>query len=116
MSESLVFGARLRRRRRRRQRYTLKELALVDEVQRLISAKRLVPTVRTQCHRTAFQLAHTNAVRASIDTNLCLINEVQPDARDAAVEEAGVEEAKDGAPRCAEAGDGGDRAVSRTRW
>ena len=96
-------------------RYTLKELTLVDEVQRLISAKRLVPTVRTQCHRTAFQLAHTNAVRASIDTNLCLINEVQPDARDDA-QYAGVEEAKDGAPRCAEAGDGGDRAVSRTRW
>ena len=59
--------------------YTLKELTLVDEVQRLIGAKRLVPTVRSQCHRTAFQLNHTNAVRASIDTNLCLISEVLKD-------------------------------------
>ena len=54
-----------------------KELQLLDEVRRLISAKGLVPTVRSQCHRTAFQLSHTNAVRASIDTNLCLISEVQ---------------------------------------
>ena len=53
------------------------ERRLAQEVQTLIGAKRLVPTVRSQCHRTAFQLPHTNAVRASIDTNLCLINEVQ---------------------------------------
>mgnify|MGYP003311469846 CR=1 FL=1 len=40
------------------------ERRLAREVQRLVSTKRLVPTVRSQCHRTAFQLAHTNAVRA----------------------------------------------------
>ena len=59
--------------------YTAKELRLLDEVQQLISTKSLVPTVRSQCHRTAFQLERSNAVRASIDTNLCLISEVQKD-------------------------------------
>lgn len=53
------------------------ERKLVDEVALLIATKRLVPTVRSQCMRCAFQLAHTNAVRASVDTNLCLISEVQ---------------------------------------
>ena len=63
------------------------ERRLAREVQRLVSTKRLVPTVRSQCHRTAFQLAHTNAVRASIDTNLCLINEVQREDDDHAPEQ-----------------------------
>uniref|UniRef100_A0A7S3JV42 SPX domain-containing protein n=1 Tax=Aureoumbra lagunensis TaxID=44058 RepID=A0A7S3JV42_9STRA len=52
------------------------ETKLVDEIAQLIRTKRLVPTVRSQCSRCAFQLPHTNAVRASVDTNLCLINEV----------------------------------------
>ncbi|KAJ8598172.1 hypothetical protein CTAYLR_007356 [Chrysophaeum taylorii] len=54
-----------------------KERQLVDEITQLISTKRLVPTVRSQCMRCAFQQEHTNAVRASVDTNLCLISEVQ---------------------------------------
>lgn len=53
------------------------ERQLVDDVAQLITSKRLVPTVRSQCTRCAFQLRHTNAVRASMDTNLCIISEVQ---------------------------------------
>lgn len=53
-----------------------KERKLIDEISTLIISKRLVPTARSQCMRCAFQLEHTNAVRASVDTNLCLINEV----------------------------------------
>lgn len=54
-----------------------KERRLVDDVTQLITSKRLVPTVRSQCTRCAFQLPHTNAVRASMDTNLCIISELQ---------------------------------------
>jgi len=52
------------------------ERILMDEVTQLIATKGLVPTVRSQCMRVAFQLAHTNAVRVSMDSNLCLISEV----------------------------------------
>ena len=77
-----------------------KELQLLDEVRRLISAKGLVPTVRSQCHRTAFQLSHTNAVRASIDTNLCLISEVQgEDPLEAAKEPRWYRDASKNIPR-----------------
>mmetsp|Transcript_29232 Transcript_29232/g.94304 ORF Transcript_29232/g.94304 Transcript_29232/m.94304 type:complete len:754 (-) Transcript_29232:525-2786(-) len=58
-----------------------RERRLVTEVLQLISTKRLVPTVRSQCTRCAFQLEHTNAVRASVDTNLCLISELTSSGR-----------------------------------
>ena len=48
----------------------------MDEVQRLISTKGLVPTIRSQCYRSAFARADSTAVRAAIDTNLCLVSEV----------------------------------------
>lgn len=76
----------------------MKDLSLIAEVQRLISAKGLVPTVRAQCHRTAFQ---ARAVRAVCDTNLCLINEVQ-DGDLAAPLAAGEK--------------GGDAGDGRRRW
>ncbi|KAH8046267.1 D-xylose 1-dehydrogenase [Aureococcus anophagefferens] len=52
------------------------------------------------CHRTAFQLSHTNAVRASIDTNLCLISEVQgEDPLEAAKEPRWYRDASKNIPR-----------------
>ena len=61
----------------RKKPYAPHELALCDEVQGLIARKHLVPTIRSQCHRVAYQLAHSNSVRCSIDTNLTLVNEIQ---------------------------------------
>mmetsp|Transcript_19369 Transcript_19369/g.57570 ORF Transcript_19369/g.57570 Transcript_19369/m.57570 type:complete len:691 (-) Transcript_19369:27-2099(-) len=62
--------------------YAPHELQLCDEVQGLIVRKHLVPTIRSQCHRVAYQLGHSNSVRCSIDTNLTLVNEIQKDEHD----------------------------------
>uniref|UniRef100_A0A7S3L3G9 Uncharacterized protein n=2 Tax=Amphora coffeiformis TaxID=265554 RepID=A0A7S3L3G9_9STRA len=48
---------------------------LVREITQVIAAKQLVPTVRTQCMRTAFQIPFDASVRISLDTNLCMISE-----------------------------------------
>ena len=44
--------------------YALKQIRLVDEVQRLISTKGLVPTIRSQCYRSAFARADSTATGA----------------------------------------------------
>jgi hypothetical protein len=49
--------------------------ALVREVTQVCASKQLVPTVRTQCMRTEFQIPFDATVRASLDTNLCMISE-----------------------------------------
>mmetsp|Transcript_6886 Transcript_6886/g.7970 ORF Transcript_6886/g.7970 Transcript_6886/m.7970 type:complete len:733 (-) Transcript_6886:165-2363(-) len=49
--------------------------ALVREVTQVISSKQLVPTMRTQYMRTAFQIPFDATVRISLDTNLCMISE-----------------------------------------
>jgi VTC domain/Domain of unknown function (DUF202) len=41
----------------------------------VIASKQLVPTMRTQCMRTAFQIPFDATVRVSLDTNLCMISE-----------------------------------------
>lgn len=48
---------------------------LVCEVIQAINSKQLVPTMRTQYMRTAFQIPFDATVRVSLDTNLCMINE-----------------------------------------
>ena len=48
---------------------------LVREVLQVIQTKQLVPTMRTQCMRTAFQIPFDDTVRISLDTNLCMISE-----------------------------------------
>ena len=48
---------------------------LVKEVTQVCASKQLVPTVRTQCMRTAFQIPFDATVRVSLDTNLCMISE-----------------------------------------
>eukprot|EP00981_Chlorochromonas_danica_P013550 scaffold6470_cov243-Ochromonas_danica.AAC.2 len=48
---------------------------LVTEVIQAINSKQLVPTVRTQYMRTAFQIPFDATVRISMDTNLCMILE-----------------------------------------
>jgi hypothetical protein len=48
---------------------------LVRQVTQAISSKQLVPTMRTQCMRTAFQIPFDATVRISLDTNLCQISE-----------------------------------------
>lgn len=48
---------------------------LVREVTQVCVSKQLVPTVRTQCMRTAFQIPFDATVRVSLDTNLCMISE-----------------------------------------
>jgi uncharacterized membrane protein YidH (DUF202 family) len=48
---------------------------LVREITQVISAKQLVPTIRTQYMRTAFQIPFDATVRISLDTNLCMISE-----------------------------------------
>ncbi|RYH21545.1 VTC domain-containing protein [archaeon] len=50
-----------------------KELA--SEVIQAINSKQLVPTMRTQYMRTAFQIPFDATVRISLDTNLCMIYE-----------------------------------------
>lgn len=48
---------------------------LVREITQVCSSKQLVPTMRTQCMRTAFQIPFDATVRVSLDTNLCMISE-----------------------------------------
>lgn len=48
---------------------------LVREITQICVSKQLVPTVRTQCMRTAFQIPFDATVRISLDTNLCMISE-----------------------------------------
>mmetsp|Transcript_10452 Transcript_10452/g.22132 ORF Transcript_10452/g.22132 Transcript_10452/m.22132 type:complete len:727 (+) Transcript_10452:237-2417(+) len=48
---------------------------LVQEITQVCVSKQLVPTVRTQCMRTAFQIPFDATVRVSLDTNLCMISE-----------------------------------------
>ena len=45
-------------------------------------SKQLVPTMRTQCMRTAFQIPFDATVRISLDTNLCMISERGYDLQD----------------------------------
>ena len=55
---------------------------LVNEVTQVCVSKQLVPTVRTQCMRTAFQIPFDATVRISLDTNLCMISERGYDLQD----------------------------------
>jgi len=48
---------------------------LAREVIQVINSKQLVPTMRTQYMRTAFQIPFDATVRISLDTNLCMISE-----------------------------------------
>lgn len=48
---------------------------LVTEVCQAIICKQLVPTLRTQYMRTAFQIPFDATVRISLDTNLCMLTE-----------------------------------------
>jgi SPX domain protein involved in polyphosphate accumulation len=48
---------------------------LASEVVQAINSKQLVPTMRTQYMRTAFQIPFDATVRVSLDTNLCMISE-----------------------------------------
>ena len=48
---------------------------LVREMIQVVQSKQLVPTMRTQYMRTAFQIPFDATVRISLDTNLCLISE-----------------------------------------
>lgn len=48
---------------------------LVREMIQVVQAKQLVPTMRTQYMRTAFQIPFDATVRISLDTNLCMISE-----------------------------------------
>jgi uncharacterized membrane protein YidH (DUF202 family) len=48
---------------------------LVREILQVMQTKQLVPTMRTQCMRTAFQIPFDDTVRVSLDTNLCMISE-----------------------------------------
>ena len=58
---------------------------LVREITQVISSKQLVPTMRTQCMRTAFQIPFDATVRVSLDTNLCMISERGYNLHDMAV-------------------------------
>ena len=49
--------------------------ALVREMVQVVQTKQLVPTMRTQYMRTAFQIPFDATVRISLDTNLCMISE-----------------------------------------
>ena len=55
---------------------------LVREITQVIVSKQLVPTCRTQCMRTAFQIPFDATVRISLDTNLCMISERGYDLQD----------------------------------
>jgi len=48
---------------------------LVTEVCQAINSKQLVPTLRTQYMRTAFQIPFDATVRISLDSNLCMLTE-----------------------------------------
>ena len=49
--------------------------SLVREMVQVAQTKQLVPTMRTQYMRTAFQIPFDSTVRISLDTNLCMISE-----------------------------------------
>ena len=49
--------------------------SLVREMIQVVQTKQLVPTMRTQYMRTAFQIPFDATVRISLDTNLCMISE-----------------------------------------
>ena len=55
---------------------------LVREITQVCVSKQLVPTCRTQCMRTAFQIPFDATVRISLDTNLCMISERGYDLKD----------------------------------
>jgi uncharacterized membrane protein YidH (DUF202 family) len=55
---------------------------LSREITQVISSKQLVPTMRTQYMRTAFQIPFDATVRVSLDTNLCMISERGYDLQD----------------------------------
>jgi SPX domain protein involved in polyphosphate accumulation len=55
---------------------------LVREITQVCVSKQLVPTMRTQCMRTAFQIPFDATVRVSLDTNLCQISERGYDLQD----------------------------------
>jgi VTC domain/Domain of unknown function (DUF202) len=55
---------------------------LVRECTQVVVSKQLVPTMRTQCMRTAFQIPFDATVRVSLDTNLCMISERGYDLQD----------------------------------
>lgn len=55
---------------------------LVREITQVIVSKQLIPTMRTQCMRTAFQIPFDATVRVSLDTNLCMISERGYDLQD----------------------------------
>lgn len=55
---------------------------LVREITQVVASKQLVPTMRTQCMRTAFQIPFDATVRVSLDTNLCMISERGYDLQD----------------------------------
>ena len=48
---------------------------LASEIIQSINSKQLVPTMRSQYMRTAFQMQNDASVRISLDTNLCMIYE-----------------------------------------
>ena len=48
---------------------------LWTEISQAIESKQLVPKLRTQYYRTAFQIPFDASVRISMDTNLCMIAE-----------------------------------------
>mmetsp|Transcript_247 Transcript_247/g.659 ORF Transcript_247/g.659 Transcript_247/m.659 type:complete len:403 (+) Transcript_247:1183-2391(+) len=48
---------------------------LASEICQVLQTKQLVPTMRTQYMRTAFQIPFDQSVRVSLDTNLCMISE-----------------------------------------
>mmetsp|Transcript_24083 Transcript_24083/g.27873 ORF Transcript_24083/g.27873 Transcript_24083/m.27873 type:complete len:739 (+) Transcript_24083:181-2397(+) len=58
---------------------------LVREITQVINTKQLVPTMRTQYTRTAFQIPFDATVRISLDTNLCMISERGYDLKNGAV-------------------------------
>jgi hypothetical protein len=49
--------------------------SLASEVVQAINSKQLIPTMRTQYMRVAFQIPFDATVRVSLDTNLCMISE-----------------------------------------
>ena len=54
---------------------------LASEICQVLQTKQLVPTMRTQYMRTAFQIPFDESVRVSLDTNLCMISERGYDTR-----------------------------------
>ncbi|KAL8424418.1 hypothetical protein Efla_001020 [Eimeria flavescens] len=59
-----------------------KSVLLGEEIQEEIAEHNLQPMLRTSYLRGAFQLATSNAVRISLDTNLCMVNEYRPGRQD----------------------------------